>query len=400
MEIWNPIYWVSGWEDALTAVISAIAAKATPKASQKAYDFLGLYRQANLLLAESDDRFRAFMDKSPLVAWIKNSELINIYSNAQLVKVFGANPLGKRDDEWLPIEVARETMSNDLDVLRSGRSLETIECVPTEEGEMRSWQVTKFLLVTSGEKHVGGCAFDVTPIERLVEELERSNAELEQFAYVVSHDLQQPLRSIAGFSHHLERHLEDGAHLDETSRTYLEKVINASTRMKRLIDDLLAFSRAGKKESVEDVVVDMNQVLAEALENLRADLTVSEAAITADFLPPAAIDKVMAVRVFQNLIGNAIKYRAPERSLSIHVSARGEGDFWCFSVRDNGIGIEEKYYSTIFQVFQRLHGSEIDGTGMGLALVKKIIESYGGEVGVDSIATEGSTFWFTLPSQN
>jgi signal transduction histidine kinase len=233
-------------------------------------------------------------------------------------------------------------------------------------------------------------------LDARVTELARSNAELEQFAYVASHDLQEPLRMVASFSELLARRYQ--GQLDEKAHRYIQFAVDGVTRMQRLIQDLLAFSRVGT-QGQPPTATDSQLVLGRALGNLAAAIAERGARVTADPLPTVRADEIQLEQLLQNLIGNALKFCAPDVSPRIHLSARREGSEWIFSVRDNGIGIEPLYFDRIFVIFQRLHGKErYPGTGMGLAICKKIVERHGGRIWVESTPGQGSTFSFTLPA--
>jgi PAS domain S-box-containing protein len=243
---------------------------------------------------------------------------------------------------------------------------------------------------------------DITERKRAVEQLARintelrsSNAELEQFAYVASHDLQEPLRMITSYLHLLERRYN--AQLDADAREFIHFAVDGANRMKVLIRDLLSISRAGT-QAVKSVDVPASAVLQNVLHDLKATIEEKGAAITFDPLPTIFADPGLIARVFQNLIGNAIKFHR-EGAPQVHVSASLVNDQWVFSVRDNGIGIEPQHADRIFQIFQRLHGAEAyPGTGIGLAISKKIIERHGGRIWLKSKPGEGSTFYFSIPS--
>lgn len=226
------------------------------------------------------------------------------------------------------------------------------------------------------------------------EALARSNAELEQFAYVASHDLQEPLRMVQQYIDLLEKRL--GAALQPDNRRYMDYVLEGAHRMNALINDLLSYARIGHGEEVRQDV-DMERVLKEAEENLSLKIHESGALITSDPLPRVRIDKLQMVQVIQNLLANAIKFRKTEQP-RIHLSAVTDNDNWVISVRDNGIGIEPTYQRRIFDVFQRLHSrAEYPGTGIGLAICKRIVERHGGRIWVESEFGKGATFKFTLP---
>jgi|GEM_PF-5835498 len=225
------------------------------------------------------------------------------------------------------------------------------------------------------------------------EQLTRSNEELEQFAYVASHDLREPLRMVAGYLGLLERRLQDQG-LDERSREYVRFAVDGAMRMDALINDLLAYSRAGGRGGPL-TPTDLDRAARTALSHL-ADL-VEGADICLEDLPTVRADERQMVQLFQNLLGNALKYRS-ERPLRVRVSAHHERGKWVIAVEDNGIGIDPAHQERIFEMFQRLHArDEYEGTGIGLAIAKKIVERHGGRIWVESDGRSGSTFRFSLP---
>jgi PAS domain S-box-containing protein len=228
------------------------------------------------------------------------------------------------------------------------------------------------------------------------EELKRSNAELEQFAYVASHDLQEPLRMVASYTQLLARRYDE--RLDGDAREFMAYVVDGASRMKQLIEDLLAYSRLGTK-GIDFKRVSAEAALRRALFNLRSAIDETGAAVTHDPMPTLPADEMQLGQLLQNLIGNALKFRSAAAP-RIHIkNAELEHD-WQFEVRDNGIGIEPQYYERIFMVFQRLHNKgEYPGTGIGLAICKKVVERHGGRIWVESRPGEGSSFFFTLPKE-
>lgn len=223
--------------------------------------------------------------------------------------------------------------------------------------------------------------------------LARSNAELEQFAYVASHDLQEPLRMVSSFTQLLDQRYHD--RLDDKARKYIFYAVDGATRMQRLITDLLAYSRVGTRGQ-RVVRTDARTALDEAVRNLAGAIAESGARVTRADLPEVLADAPQLVQLFQNLVGNAIKFRGSEPP-RIHVSAARQDDRWVFRVQDNGIGIESQHFDRIFVVFQRLHSrEEYPGTGIGLALCKRIVERHGGRLWVESEVGRGSSFLFTL----
>jgi PAS domain S-box-containing protein len=231
-------------------------------------------------------------------------------------------------------------------------------------------------------------------LERKARELARSNAELEQFAYVASHDLQEPLRMISSYTQLLERRY--AGKLDDDAREFMQFIVGGAARMKQLIEDLLAYSRVGTRTRPLQVL-SMQGVFDRAVSNLRAAIEASGAVVTAGDLPSVLGDEVQLVQLLQNLVGNAIKFRG-DQPPRIHVDAVESDADWHFRVRDNGIGIEPAYFDRIFMVFQRLHTrDEYDGTGIGLAICNKVVDRHGGRLWVESTPGAGSTFLFTLP---
>jgi light-regulated signal transduction histidine kinase (bacteriophytochrome) len=233
-------------------------------------------------------------------------------------------------------------------------------------------------------------------LARKVEELARSNRELEQFAYVASHDLQEPLRMVAAYTQLLGERYR--GRLDETADTYIGYATEGALRMQTLIQDLLAFSRLGRDEPVVRKA-DCNAVVKDVLLNLQSSIRESGAAVACEALPVVPAGRSQLTQVFQNLIGNAIKFRKQEPPM-ISVRAEPAGKCWVFSVTDSGIGVAPENAESIFAVFQRLHTrAEYPGNGIGLAICKKIVEQPGGRIWVESQKGQASTFKFTLPAQ-
>lgn len=239
------------------------------------------------------------------------------------------------------------------------------------------------------------CQQSKEKLKRYAAELERSNKELESFACVASHDLQEPLRKIILFGDML---LENSSHKNAEEKVYLKKVKITAERMEKLIDDLLDFSRVlshGKTFKS----VDMNAVIGEVLDNLEIMISKSKATVNVENMPSLQVDPSQMKRLFQNLIGNALKFHAKDRPSIVELTCKQDekGD-WAFRIKDNGIGIKEEYLSTIFKPFERLHGSgEYEGTGMGLAICQKIASCHGGGISVSSAEGKGSVFTVTLP---
>jgi signal transduction histidine kinase len=224
-------------------------------------------------------------------------------------------------------------------------------------------------------------------------ELARSNAELEQFAYVASHDLQEPLRMVASFTQLLAKRYQDK--LDQDAKEFINFAVDGATRMQTLINDLLAYSRVGI-QGKPFKPTDGEAVLKMAVDNLARSIAQSGVIITHEPLPTICGDEVQLIQLFQNLIANAVKFHGQEPP-RVHISARRQDGEWVFAVRDNGIGIAPEQQKRIFSIFQRLHHrSEYPGTGIGLAICKKIVERHGGKIWVESEVGRGATFYFTV----
>ncbi len=230
-------------------------------------------------------------------------------------------------------------------------------------------------------------------LERLLADLERSNEELRQFAYVASHDLKEPLRMVASFTQLLQKRYSD--RLDTDGKEFIQFAVDGATRMQRLIDDLLTYSRVGfRADPFEET--DCRSVLDQVIANLSVAVAENDAVITYDDLPTITADGPQMMQLFQNLLGNAIKFRSAHAPI-IHVSAERNGQDWLFSFRDNGIGIDPQYCDRILLIFQRLHSRDkYPGTGIGLAICKKIVERHGGRIWFEGKPGEGTTFFFTI----
>jgi light-regulated signal transduction histidine kinase (bacteriophytochrome) len=311
--------------------------------------------------------------------------------------------IGKPLHILFPAQYRAESMKK-ISQTTSGERWETVEIpILNVNGEVRSvlWN-SAAIYGTDGItiRSVIAQGQDITERKKAEEalnctiaELRRSNQDLEQFAYIASHDLQEPLRNVTLFSQLFIRKFGDT--LTSEGREYLDFVIEGSTRMSTLILDLLDYSRVSTRGE-PFILVDMNDVVEDAVSNLQALIQESGATVTADALPVVSADPIQIRQVFQNLIDNALKYRsaAPPK---VHISAVRKDNEWIFSVQDNGIGIAPEYHEKIFMLFKRLHTRQkYSGTGIGLSLVKKIIERHGGRIWVNSDEDKGATFFFAL----
>jgi len=363
-----------------------------------------------IILKESEARFRSVLDNSHDVIYRFNEQTgIYDYISPSAKSVVGYSP-----DELLALDLtASLTMvhPDDRDIMKDSLAhlgddeIELEYRQRTKNGDYR-WISNHMSIIKDVEGkplYRNGNIRDVTELKNAeielnntLKELKRSNRELEQFAYVASHDLQEPLRMISSFTQLLERKYKDV--LDTEALEYINFTVDGAKRMQLLINDLLAFSRVNTKGD-KFKEVDLEKVIDEVLFNLEITIEETKAIITKDTLPMICADHGQIVQLFQNILGNALKYRSQETP-KIQISAREIDEEWLFSVEDNGIGIEQQYSEQIFQIFRRLHtNDEYEGTGIGLAISKKIIQRHGGRIWVESEIGKCSTFYFTIPKK-
>jgi len=372
-------------------------------------------------LMESLNESREQLNRAQEIAHLGSWEL-NLVNNRlswsdEVYRIFGLRPqeFGATYDAFLEAIHPDDRAAVDAaysNSLRDGRSSYEIEhrVVRKAGGEVR-WVHEKCAHLQDVDGRVIrsiGMVLDITERKRqeealrrslrqfevLAEELARSNKDLEQFAYVTSHDLKEPLRMVTGFMGLLKDHGQ--GRLDAKADEYIGFAVDASLRMQGLVDDLLAYSRAGRGPATESA--DASLAVELALKNLSASIKEAAGAVAFEPLPVVMANELELTQVFQNLIGNAIKFRRPGVLPQVHVGAKREPNRWVFSVRDNGIGIAPEYIGKIFMIFQRLHTrEEYPGTGVGLAICKKIVERHGGRIWVESRLEEGSVFYFIIP---
>lgn len=357
----------------------------------------------------------SLVDNIPDPVFFKDREGRFLRVNLAMAKDAGVEApsqlIGKTDADIWAGGLPADTAEDERRILETGQPLINKEEMPvTESGPVRWVLVTKMPLRDETGEITGifGIARDITQrkqqeIERerqaaalakAKEALELSNADLQQFAYVASHDLQEPLRAVAGYCQLLGTKLQDS--LDEDVQTFLGHATDGAKRMQALINSLLDYARV-ETRGKDFEVVDMNEAIREAVLNLKVGIEESAADVTHDRMPTVCGDRDQIVRLFQNLIGNGIKFRGDEAP-QIRVEVEESSDKWRFSVRDNGIGLEQQYADKIFIIFQRLHTrNQFPGTGLGLAITKRIVERHGGRIWVESKLGEGSVFYFTLP---
>jgi signal transduction histidine kinase len=336
------------------------------------------------------DLDRAAADaRQDLDAAASRLQLVGVLLAVGLVVLLVVLALGLRRVVLRPLSAlageVRRVADGDFDAEVHGRGPREVVALGADVEAMRRQIVAEFHALRDATER----------LDQRTAELERSNAELEQFAYVASHDLQEPLRKVASFTQLLERRYK--GQLDERADQYIGFAVDGAKRMQVLINDLLSFSRVGRLTR-DHVEIGADELVAQALANLSLAVEESGATVTvAKDMPRVVVDEALLVGVFQNLIGNAIKFRG-ERPPEIAVSVADAGDEWEFSVADNGIGIEPEYADRIFVIFQRLHPKDAyPGTGIGLAMCRKIIEYHGGRIWLDTSVDSGTVFRFTLP---
>ncbi|KWO88030.1 hypothetical protein WM32_09525 [Burkholderia ubonensis] len=360
----------------------------------------------------AEEHFRQVVEAAPNAMIMVNGDGRIVLVNSQTEKVFGyarKELIGQGIDVLVPERFRphhpdyRSTFLRDprSRPMGAGRHLYGVR----QDGSEVALEIGLNPVETANGVFVLAAIVDITErkqaedkLRERTEELARSNRDLEQFAYVASHDLQEPLRAIAGPLQLLQRRYR--ARLDARADEFIEHAVDGASRMQALIEDLLAFSRVGRSSEPWQLT-ECKEALEKALANLAVAIQESGAQITDDGLPAVrAISGQISV-LFQNLIGNAIKFRSRDRTMQIHVGATIHDDAWVFHVTDNGIGIESRFFDHIFLIFQRLHTRrDYPGTGIGLALCKRIVEHHGGRIWVESEPGAGTTFFFTLPRRD
>jgi PAS domain S-box-containing protein len=367
-------------------------------------------------LRESEERFALFMEHLPAMAFIKDAESRYLFLSRYLCKALGKEPeelLRKSSEDLYGEEAAAELRAHDAATLASGVLPSLCEQVPLH-GELRLFEAVKFPIPTPDGPLLGGIAMDVTDrvraeealrelnasLERRVDErtaeLRAANQELEAFSYSVSHDLRAPLRAIDGFSRALEE--DYGERLDAEGRRLLGVIRSSTQQMGQLIDDLLDFSRAGRHE-LRRGRVEMTALARLAFEGLAGAQPRPGVTFRLAPLEDATGDPALLQQVWTNLLSNALKFSAGRDPAVIEVGGQREGAEVVYWVRDNGVGFDDRYAHKLFGVFQRLHGAaEFPGTGVGLAIVKRIVNRHGGRVWAESRLGEGAAFFFSLPS--
>jgi PAS domain S-box-containing protein len=395
--------------------------------AEEARDNLALANQAlkqsNVELQQLADKlekekylFTTLIENIPDAIYFKDRESRFLRISRAQAEKFGIsspdNAIGKTDADIFSTEHAQQALEDEREIMRTGVPVISKAEKETWPDREDTWvSTTKLPLRDKEGEIVGtfGISRDITERKRLEEKqqqlyeelrianeaLEQSNLELQQFAYIASHDLQTPLRSIAAFAQFLQKDYQ--GQLDEQADDYIERMVEGVKHMQTLITDLLAYSRI-ESRATPFQAVDLNEVCMNTVNLLRAVIEESSGEVTFEDLPTVKGDSTQLAQLLQNLISNGLKYhgRKPPR---VHVTAEQIDQTWTISVKDNGIGISQEFHEKIFEIFRRLHAdSEYAGTGIGLAVCRRIVQRHGGRIWVDSEPDQGSTFYFTIPA--
>ena len=363
-------------------------------------------------LKTSEDKYRTIFYKSPLPKWIYDEDTLEFLEvNDKALEMYGYTQEEFRSmtlKDIRPVEDIPELMEDIEDVRRhpdmyrgsqwrhvkkNGEIVDVLVTGHSIQYDGRKARMVAIVDITERRQHEKQMRTLNLDLAKRASELAASNAELERFAYIASHDLQEPLRMVSSFLQLLQKRY--GGQLDNKADQYIHYAVDGAERMKALIMDLLEYSRVGTaKEGFGKV--DVNTVLQEVGDVFREKIISAHASIDIGPMPCVWGDKVQVSQLFQNLVSNALKYHSDQPPVIV-IRAKEEPNFWQFSLQDNGIGIESQFFDKIFIIFQRLHNkSEYSGTGIGLAICKKIVERHGGKIWVESAPQKGSTFYFTI----
>ena len=397
-----------------------LIARPAAEALAQAHDFES--RQVLLMeqageLVQIQEQFTAFMANNTAATFIKDDSGRYVFANAAVSQFLGRDVqdvLGLPDEEILSPVRLESVRRNESEVTANGRTVRQV--VHFEgAGSDAYWILQRFpIRIANGRQFLGGIAVDITEqklaeegiaelnatlemrIAARTEELGRANAELEAFTYSVSHDLRSPLRAVSGYTRILEE--DYAAALDAEAKRFLETIRSEAQRMGDLIDDLLSFSRIGR-QSVSAGELDVAGLAREVFQEVRRQRPDRDVELVCGDLPRARADRNLIRQVLINLLSNSAKYAKPEGTIRIEVGASADEDFITYWVRDSGVGFDMRYQQKLFRVFQRLHSAEeFEGTGVGLAIVERIVSRHGGRVWGEGVVGEGATFYFTLPS--
>jgi PAS domain S-box-containing protein len=359
-------------------------------------------------LQESEFRYRQIVELAEEGIWVIDSNARTTYVNHAMARMLGYEELemlGRRIFDFMD-EQEQQLTSLYMERRKQGISEKHESKLKSKDGKDVWTYISTSPVMDELGCMLSSCALvynitDRKEVEQqmlqITEDLKRSNEELEQFAYVASHDLQEPLRAVTSYTQLFAQRYQ--GNLDAKADKYINHIVDGASRMQQLINDLLAYSRLGTRAQ-EFEIADCNAAVEQSLCNLQIAIAEKQAVITKDVMPTVMGDEFQLVQLFQNLIGNAIKFCREDVPI-IHIAAIIQDDEWLFSVRDNGIGIDPEYADRIFIIFGRLHSRrEYLGTGIGLAICKRIVERHGGRIWVESLPEQGATFYFTIPIVN
>ena len=420
MTFWFPLYRLNALVRAVTAVISWITVFYLVRLLPQAFSL----RSSRELEEEveqrrkAEEKFRNFLEGAPdSIIIVDEGEVIHLV-NAQAEKMFGyqrGEMVGKKIELLMPQRYEKMHPFKHLRVFDTSQSRQVPEgfemFVVNKEGKEFPVEVSLSPMETDEGIMLTASVRDVSEKKRLqkeiqdtnnilerkvrqrTEELERKNKELEQFAYVASHDMQEPLRTTSSFVDLLRKQYK--GKLDDNADKYLDYIVQSSDRMKTLISDLLDYSRLGREKEARQV--NCNNIVEQVRADLNKVIRENQAEIKSGDLPVIDAFPTELKLLFQNLVSNSIKFRKPGEPPVVEINAFKDNGYWKFSFRDNGIGIEPQYQDRIFVIFQRLHNrTDYEGSGIGLAHCKKIVELHGGKIWVESAPGTGSTFYFTI----
>ncbi len=351
---------------------------------------------------QSKELFRTLFHRSPTGTYIIQDGHFRLV-NRQLAYILGYDEdelIGRPALGFVLMEDREAVRDNAVRMLKAGSSLGYEFRIITKQARIK-WVMETVTPIHYDEKRATlGSLIDVTQrkqmeerLKQMTAEMQRSNTELEQFAYVISHDLHEPLRMVSSYTQLLAKRYRN--ELDADADEFISYAVEGAQRMQLLLNDLLDYSRVGTRGK-PFALVESKRVVEQAMSNLKIVIEENGASVTYDVLPAVLGDEGQLVRLFQNLIGNAIKFRG-EAAPHVHISALRWHNVVTFSVRDNGIGIDPQHSRSVFEIFRRLHTrEEYPGTGMGLAICRKIVERHGGRISVESRPGQGATFFFTI----
>ncbi len=383
---------------------------ALSRANERLTDEVAEREQAEAALAESEQRFRSLVEATSDWIWEMDPTGVYTYASPKVFDLLGYDPeevLGRRPFDFMPQPEAQAAEAALAKAAAQRAPLVRLERPTLRQDGRRVILETSGVPVLDADAQLRGFRGvdrditkpkqDEVALKQTLEKLEQSNRDLTQFAYSASHDLQEPLRMMGSYLQALEGRL--GESLDENSRSLIELSLDATRRMQRLINDLLSYARVGTRGGRFEPL-DVNRVVDEAMANLHGAIEASGAAVTRDDLPTVRADATLLTQLFQNLISNGVKFSRDGHLARVHVGSRECDGHWHFSVRDNGIGIAPEYLERVFAVFERLHPQDdYPGTGIGLAICKRVVERHGGRIWCESTKGEGATFHFTLPKE-